>query len=94
MHQGKIVAYLAVCFIENHPFFNEGTWHIGYWGIAPGMHDKNLKASIKSDWATKLSALNGNFRIAANIDYFNTPAIVMAENFNFKTNALRLDPRQ
>lgn len=56
--------------------------------------EKNDRDLVKLSWATMLQELNTKAAIGANIDYFNTPANVMSEKFNFKTIGLRLDPRK
>lgn len=89
----KIVGYLAVCKIEEHPFFKEKAWHIGYWGIRQGL-EKPERDLIKKDWATLLDTLNREAIVVANIDYFNTPADRLSEKLNFKPICVRLDPRQ
>lgn len=90
---GKLVATLVVCLIEEHGYFNEAVWHIGYWGISASITDRNLRNFIKNQWATKLSELNSQFPIVANVDYFNKSAINLAEKYNFLKCCLRLDPK-
>jgi len=90
---GNIVAYLAVCMLENHPFYKENTWHIGYWGISSNLTDRALRESIKNGWGTLLKNLNSQHRIAGNIDYFNKPAFKMASGFGMKVHGYRFDPR-
>lgn len=89
---GKIVAYLVVCFIESHPFFKRKAWHIGYWGIADGV-DRDLREKIKQEWGDFLTILNSDVSIVANIDYFNKPADKMSSNYNFETVCVKFDPR-
>lgn len=91
---GDIAAYLVVGMLENHPFFKDDTWHIGYWGMASTITDKNLRAGIKHDWGTLLKDLNSSHRIAGNIDYFNKPAFKMASEFGMKIHGYRFDPRE
>lgn len=90
---GKIVGYLAVCQLEQHPFFKVKAWHVGYWGINQDLK-KTERDLIKSDWANLLKALNADAIITANIDFFNTPADRLSEKFNLKPTCVRLDPRQ
>jgi len=90
----KIVGYLVVGMLEEHPFFQEPTWHIGYWGISRSIRDKSVRDAIKYDWGTTLQNLNQDTRVAGNIDYFNKPAFQMASNFGMKTHGYRLDPRE
>jgi len=92
-YNDKILAYFTACEIEAHPLFKEKTWHVGYWGMSPIL-EKNDRDLVKLSWATMLQELNTKAAIGANIDYFNTPANVMSEKFNFKTIGLRLDPRK
>lgn len=89
---GKVVAYLVVCFIDNHPFFKRPAWHIGYWGILSGT-DRDLREKIKQEWGDFLSVLNSKVAIVANIDYFNKPADKMSSCFNFETVCVKFDPR-
>jgi hypothetical protein len=93
MQDEKIIAYLAVCLIENHPYFKESVWHVGYWGISESLTYKSDRTAVKNSWAELLMQLNQSYKIAANIDYFNTSADKMAESFNFKTDVVRLDVR-
>jgi hypothetical protein len=89
----QIVAYMTAALLEQHPFFKEPSWHIGYWGIAPTIRDRQLRTAIKHDWGKRLTLLNQTTRVGGNIDYFNKSAISMATNFGMKVSGYRMDPR-
>lgn len=89
----QIVGYLTAALLEEHPFFKEPSWHIGYWGMTSTIKDKELRSAIKNDWGNLLTQLNKTARISGNIDYFNKPAISMASGYGMQLDGFRMDPR-
>lgn len=88
-----LIATIAVCFLEKHPFFNQKACHIGYWGISQQLTSKVDRDTIKNSWGEFLKNLNADYIITANIDYFNKAALHLVDNFHFEGEFLRLDPR-
>ncbi len=90
---GDLVAFLALGLIDIHPHFKEPVWHVGYWGMSKKITDRSERNNVKNIWYEALTKLNQENRIVSLVDYFNKPAIAMANSFNLEPVGYRLDAR-
>lgn len=86
-----LVGCLVVGLIEDHPYFKESVWHVGYWGIDKSKVDKTISEKIKFDWCQLLGNLNSESPIVAVIDFTNLSSDNLSKKMNFKIVGVRLD---
>ena len=90
---GKIVGFLVVAKLPEHPYNGEPAWHIGYWGISQALKDRNSRNLIKNDWQTHLRELSSTAPVIVVVDESSPAAVKMTRSFGMDVSTLRFDTR-